>query len=344
MPDCAISPSMSLDSKNTYSGFAPATVANVAVGFDVLGYAIESEEKVGDEVTLRIATTQGVTLGNVTGCLTRGQVPSDPLKNTATRAAIELLRLCGIDPESQFLTLDLHKGISMGSGMGGSAASAVAAVKATAKYIAAHSSENSGEKFQDINIQLEAALVGESMASDSRQADNVAPALLGGLVLIPSTDPIRVVRLPVPKGLWSVVIHPDCEVRTREARRLLSETVPRATWARQQARLGAWVSALYIGDIELLKSVFQDEVIEPQRSKLIPGFYEVKTAALKAGALGFSISGSGPSVFAWTQSENQAREIARLAQAVFHEKGLTSQTYVNALESAHRRDDFMGSV
>lgn len=328
---------MILNSK-TYSGFAPATVANVAVGFDVLGYAIETSEKVGDEVTIQVTDSKpyAVTLGKVTGCLTRAQVPTDPRKNTATRAVLEFLRLCEIDLEIQkiSLTLDLHKGISMGSGMGGSAASAVAAVKAVVAWVSVNFTGEILEKAQDLSVQLEAALMGESMASDSRQADNVAPALLGGLVLISSLEPLRFVKLPVPDGIWSVVIHPDCEVRTREARKLLSETVPRALWAKQQAKLGAWVSSLYTGDLELLKSVFQDEVIEPQRSKLIPGFQDVKAAALAAGALGFSISGSGPSVFSWARNEMTAREIAKRAQQIFLENSLTSQTYVHSFNKS----------
>lgn len=296
--------------------FAPATVANVASGFDVLGFALE---RPGDSVTLTRTEARSVTVTTITG--DDGRLPRDPEKNTAAVAAGAFLRERGM-PFG--LEIRLDKKMPLASGLGSSAASAVAAVVG-ANILAG--SPLSAEKL------LPFTMVAEKAACGSAHADNVAPSLLGGFVLVRSYQPLDVVKLPVPAGLSCAVVHPHTEVRTEDARRILKKEVRLADAIRQWGNLAALVAALYRGDLPLLGRSLQDVVAEPVRSVLIPGFPAVKAAALAAGALGCSISGSGPSVFALCDSTGRAAAVAEAMRAAFAAAGLESDVFVSPVNT-----------
>ena len=292
------------------AAFAPATVSNVAVGFDVLGFAVEAA---GDEVTLTLTEGGSVRVAEVvdaTGTLAPGAIPLDPAQNTATVGLLKLLE--DLRPGFGF-DVRLRKGIALGSGMGGSAASAVAAL------VAANSLLESPLPKESL---LAYALAAERVACGVSHPDNAAPSLFGGLTLVVSTDPLRCVRLPVPRGLLAVLVHPHVRVDTRDARAVLRATVPLADHVRQSARLAGLVAACFADDVELLRTCLDDVVIEPQRAALIPGFARVKAAALGAGALGASISGSGPSVFALADSEETAARVRAAMVEAFGSGGV----------------------
>ena len=292
------------------TAFAPATVANVAVGFDILGFAVEAA---GDEVTVAASAREGVRVVSVTdatGTLPDGAIPLDPARNTATVGLLRLLE----DVRPGFgLDVGVRKGIALGSGMGGSAASAVAALVAANALL---------ERPLAKETLLAYALAAERVASGAAHPDNAAPSLFGGLTLIVSIDPLRLVRLPVPRGVLAVLVHPRVRVDTRDARAVLSPTVPLADHVRQSAHLAGFVAACYTDDPGLLEATLRDLVIEPQRAALIPGFAAVKSAALDAGALGASISGSGPSVFAWVDSESAAGRVRAAMVGAFEAGGV----------------------
>jgi homoserine kinase len=292
------------------TAFAPATVSNVAVGFDALGFAVEAA---GDEVTVTLNGAHSVRVVEVvdtTGTLAPGAVPLDPRQNTATVGLINLIE--DMRPGFGF-DVSVRKGIALGSGMGGSAASAVAALVAANSLL---------ERPLPKESLLAYALAAELVACGASHPDNAAPSLFGGLTLIVSTDPLRCVRLPVPRGLLAVLVHPHVRVDTRDSRAVLRPSVPLADHVRQSARLAGLVSACFTDDIELMRTCLEDIVIEPQRAALIPGFARVKAAALEEGALGASISGSGPSVFALVDDEETAQRTRAAMVTVFKESGV----------------------
>jgi len=294
--------------------FAPATVANVASGFDVLGFALDSP---GDAVRLSRSTERGVRVVSISG--DDGRLPRDPKKNTAAVAVAAFLDRVG----SPFgVDLELEKRMPLSSGLGSSAASAVAAVTA-ANLLA-------GTPLAPTEL-LPFTMEAERVACGSAHADNVAPSLLGGFVLIRSYDPLDVVRLPVPAGLSCAVVHPHTELRTEDARRVLKKELRLSDAIRQWGNLAALVAALYNGDLALLGRSLQDVVAEPARSLLIPGFPQVKAAALAAGALGCSISGSGPSVFALCASPEVTSRAGEAMVAAFGAAGLASDLYLSAV-------------
>jgi homoserine kinase len=276
------------------TAFAPATVANVAVGFDILGFAVEGA---GDEVTVTVTQTPGARIRDIsdaTGTLAAGDIPSDPARNTATVGLIKLLE--DLRPGHGF-EVSVRKGIALGSGMGGSAASAVASLVAANALL---------ERPLGRADLLKYAVAAEAAASGTPHPDNVTPCLFGGLTLAVSNEPLRHVRLPVPPGVLTVLVHPRIRLDTRDARRVLRPDVPLAAHVRQSALLGGFVAGCYTNDLDLIRHSLKDVVIEPQRAALIPGFARVQAAALACGALGASISGSGPSLFAWVASESEA--------------------------------------
>ena len=287
------------------TAFAPATVSNVAVGFDILGFAVE---QVGDRVTVSTTEEPSVTVREITGAggaAADPGIPSGPAHNTATVGLIALredLKLsCGFE-------VSIGKGIALGSGMGGSAASAVAGLVAANSLL---------ERPLDAEALLGYALLAEQAASAAVHPDNVAPCLFGGLILVTSVSPLRYVRLPVPEQILTVLAHPHTRIDTRGARRLLRPEVPLADYVRQSARLAGFVAGCYTNDYELIGDCLRDVVIEPQRAALIPGFAEVKAAAIEAGALGASISGSGPTAFAWVTSAEAAERVRRAMVGAF---------------------------
>ncbi len=285
--------------------FAPATVANLGPGFDVLGLALAAP---GDRVVARLATGSGVRITEILG--DGGALPREATANTAGIAAAAVLRKARIDAGVE---LSLDKGMPLGSGLGSSAASAAAAAFAVNQLI---DSPFSPMELIEPCLEAEAAVSG-------RHADNVAPALLGGLVLVRSTDPLDVVALPVPEDLWVTVVTPAFELPTRKARQALPDRVPLQGMVRNTANLGGLVHALHTGDLALLARCMVDDIVTPARAELIPGCTQVIRAALAAGALGSSISGAGPSVFALGNADNVSR-IATVMQEAFLEVGLTS--------------------
>ncbi len=298
------------------SVFAPATVANVASGFDVLGFALDSP---GDSATASRSAEKGVRVTSITG--DAGRLPRDPKKNTAAVAVAAFLQAVG---HPFGIEIALAKRMPLSSGLGSSAASAVAAV--TAANILA------GRPLSPRDL-LPFTMEAERVACGSAHADNVAPSLLGGFVLIRSYDPLDIVQLPVPKGLSCAVVHPHAELRTEDARRVLKKEIRLSDAIRQWGNLAALVAALYNGDLQLLGRSLQDVVAEPARSLLIPGFAGVKTAAMTAGALGCSISGSGPSVFALcATSEDSSRAGTAMVEA-FRSAGLASDLYLSTVNT-----------
>jgi homoserine kinase len=303
--------------RETIAVFAPATVANVASGFDVLGFALE---RPGDTVVLRRIPTKRVEILAVEG--DDGQLPRDPDKNTASVAARRFLE--AIDFPFG-LELIVRKQMPMSSGLGSSAASSVAAVYA-ANLLA-------GSPFTPRQL-LPFTMEAEEVACGSAHADNVAPALLGGFVLIRSYDPLDVIQLPVPSGLAVATVHPHTEIKTEDARRILKKELRLSDAVRQWGNLAALVAALYQGDLDLLGRSLQDVVAEPRRGLLIPGFSKVKQAAIDGGALGCSISGSGPSVFSLCRSMQEARDVGEAMQGAFTQTGLESDVYLSGINKS----------
>ena len=304
-------------SHRVVTAFAPATVSNVACGFDVLGFPMEEP---GDRVSARLVDKPGVHIDDVIG--DGGRIPRDPRKNTASVAAQAILDLLG---EKRGVALTIEKGLPLASGLGGSAASAAAAVVAVNALVGGRASTAQ---------LLAAALVGEGLGAGGAHPDNVAPAICGGFVLVRHPNPPDIVRLPVPAGLTCVVVHPDLEIETAKARALLGTTVPLKDAVRQWANLGALVDALHRGDFELLSRSLEDAIAEPRRAPLIPGLSKIKSTAADAGALGSSISGSGTSIFALCRDRATAQRVADAMTAVVSQEiGGESQTYVSSISS-----------
>lgn len=278
------------------TAFAPATVANVGCGFDVLGFAISGP---GDEVTASFDSRSGLRIRSVTG--DEGRLPLEVEKNTAGLAALSLLEKAGWEM-SRGISLDIKKMMPLGSGLGSSAASSVASVVAVNELI--------GAPFTKEEL-LPYTVEGELAASGSAHADNVAASLLGGIVLVREHHPPDVISLPVPEQLWCTIIHPHIEIETKNSRKILRKQVLLENAVKQWANLGSFVAALYLQDYYLLGRSLKDVVIEPVRSMLIPGFYQMQSAALEERALGCSISGSGPSLFALSLSMEQADRIGK---------------------------------
>jgi homoserine kinase len=296
------------------TAFAPATVSNVACGFDVLGFALSSP---GDEVIAR-PIASGVIIDEITG--DGGRLPREASRNTAGVAAQTLLDRAG---ERRGAALSIRKGLPLASGLGGSAASAAAAVVAVDRLYALGSS---------LKTLVACALEGERLGAGSAHADNIAPSLCGGFVLVRQSSPPDIVPLPVPAGLTAVVVHPDLEIETAMARQLLGDTVPLKDAIQQWANLGAFVDSLHRGDFDLMARSLEDRIAEPRRAPLVPGLAHIKQAAVGAGAIGCSLSGSGPSLFALCRSAADADRVARaMTAAVKLHIGGTSRTYVSSV-------------
>ena len=298
--------------------FAPASIGNVAVGFDLLGLVIEGA---GDTVTVARRDPPGVSIDAIRG--SEIELPRVAEDNTAGRALLSLLELA----QPGFgLAVEIDKGIAYGSGMGGSAASAVAAVIAANALLDQPLSQD----------QLYAcALDGEAVASGGRHGDNVAPMLLGGLVLTVGDAPP--LKLPTPAGVYSVLVHPHCVLETRRARAALATPYSLHEFVTQNGHLARFIAGLYRNDLELIGAGLRDDLVEPRRAALIPGFAAVKQAALEAGALGASISGAGPSVFAWCLGREAAARAGAAMRAAFADSDLDSDIYISPLDAPGAR-------
>lgn len=285
--------------------FAPATVANVACGFDVLGLAIK---KPGDTVNAERADEPGVSLTSIDG--EDGRLSLDRETNTATVAASHLLEQKNVDP-CVGVGIALTKGLPLASGMGSSAASAVAAVVAVDHLLELEATRTE---------LLKSALEGERVAAGAGHPDNAAACLYGGFVLVRSAETLDVIQLPIPEGLAVAVERPHLEVSTKDSRVLLGNVVKLESAVAQWANLGALVAGLYTEDWELIARALVDHVAEPLRSENVPAFDDVKRAALDEGALGCSLSGSGPSLFALCRDLDTAERVAHRMRATFRDR------------------------
>jgi homoserine kinase len=288
------------------TAFAPASVGNVAIGFDILGFAVDA---LGDRVTVSRRAGRGVGITAVRGVA--GDLPLDPERNTAGRALLAMQE--ALNPGFGF-DMEIDKGIPLGSGLGGSAASAVGAVVAANALLP--------EPVSKLDL-LQFAMQGEKVASGSLHVDNIAASLFGGLVLTVGIDHPRVKQIPVPPGIRAIIVHPHMFLSTRQARAILKGTVELSDFVWQTANLAGFISGCYTNDLDMIRASFHDVVIEPQRQALIPGFHDVRRAAMDAGALGCSISGAGPTMFAWALAghapavlETMRREFGRQSIAL----------------------------
>ncbi|MDB5285932.1 MAG: homoserine kinase [Mucilaginibacter sp.] len=297
------------------SVFAPATVANVVCGFDVLGFAVNEP---GDEVIMRITGKPGITISKITG--DDGRLPLNPAKNTVSVSVQHYLQ--SIDRTDIGLDIELHKKMPIGSGLGSSSASTVAGLFAIKTLL---------EDNSDPSTLLPFAMKGEEMACGHGHADNVAPALLGGFVLIRSYDPLDVVRLPHPPGLWCAIVFPDVDVPTREARQIIRNKILMKDAVTQWGNIAGLVSGLFMQDIDLIGRSMKDVLVEPVRSMLIPDFYVMREMAMEMGAVSFGISGSGPSVFAFTRDEETAKRITHKLQQHLTNIKIGSNGYVSTI-------------
>ena len=301
------------------TAFAPASVGNVAIGFDILGFAVDA---LGDRVTVARSGAPGVEIVAVRGIA--GELPRAAADNTAGRALLALQETAR--PDFGF-TAEIDKGIPLGSGLGGSAASAVAAVVAANALLPA--------PLGRLEL-LKCAMAGEAVASGARHADNIAPSLYGGLVLTVGIDQPRVKRIPVPEDIRAVIVHPHMFLATSDARAILRRSVELSDFVWQTANLAGFISGCYTEDLDLICASLEDVVIEPQRAGLIPGFQQVRRAAMEAGALGCLISGAGPSMFAWAESRAAAAVLGAMQRA-FDAQRLGTDTWVVGLGSGGAR-------
>jgi homoserine kinase len=297
------------------AAFAPASVGNLGVGFDILG---QSMPAIGDVVSVRRIDDPVVHIEGIDGIVT--DLPVEAALNTAGFALIRLRERARL-PFG--IAARIEKGIPLKAGLGGSAASAVAAVVAANALL--------DEPFEPIEL-LKLAVQGEAVASGSLHADNIAPSLYGGLVLTVGIDDPQIRRIPVPPDVRCVVVHPELYVETREARRILKRDCSLEDVVWQTANLAGLITGCFLNDLDLIRASFEDVLIEPQRRVLIRGFDAVKQAARDAGALGCSISGSGPSVFAWTASDDARRARDAMVQA-FEAAGVRAKGWIAPVES-----------
>jgi len=294
--------------------FAPATVANVGCAFDVLGFAVQAP---GDELILKKNNLNKLVIKEITG--DDGKLSKDPNSNTCSVSIQGLLNHIQSD---QGFDIYLHKKMPLGSGLGSSAASTVAGV------FAANLLLDTSLSAQQL---LPFAMEGELLACGAAHADNVGPCLLGGFVLISSYNPLTIRKIPFPGGLNAIVVHPKVEVGTRDARDVLRQKVTLKQAAEQWGRVGGLIAGLYSSDYELIGSSLQDIIVEPVRSVLIPGFYAVKQAAMENGALGCSISGSGPSVFALCGPDVDPQKIGDAMRNAFGRIDIQASVYISAV-------------
>ena len=290
--------------------FSPATVANVSCGYDSLGFAVD---EIGDEMTFTKTPNKGVEITNITGA----DLTYDVDKNAASAVVKKML----LDANADFgVQLTIHKGFSPGSGLGSSAASAAGAAFGANQLLGNIYSELELTKF---------AMFGEEVACGSPIADNVAAAIYGGFVLIRSYEPLDIVKLPVPNELRLVAIHPQIEIKTKDARAVLPTEIALKDAVTQWANVGGLISGLHTNDYNLISNSLVDIIVEPHRKKLIPYFDDVQKAALKAGALGAGISGSGPTIFALCKGAENVKEVYNAIERSYRNKGVDFELYTS---------------
>ncbi len=299
--------------------FAPASVGNVAVGFDILGHSVNVA---GDRVRATRVPERRVTIAGITGIVPG--LPMEPERNAASAAVAALMERLTLDFGFE-LTID--KGIPLGSGLGGSAASAVAAVVAAAALLPGPVGK--------VHL-LKSAMRGEEAACGAAHVDNIAASLYGGLVLTVGVDDPVVRQVPVPDIVRCVLVRPHMELSTRRSREILQQTVKLSDVVWQHANLAGFLAGCFTGDLGLIRASLEDVVIEPQRSRLIPGFEAVKEAAMLNGSLGCSISGGGPTIFAWCE-EPQATAVCAAMVGAFRAHGVATDAWISPIDSVGAR-------
>lgn len=295
--------------------FAPATVANVACGFDVMGFALEG---IGDEVIVSKTDSLQLVITDIIG----GEgLPKDPQKNVATVAVQAMLDALKT-PISNGFEFKITKNVMAGSGLGSSASSSAAAVFAVNELL--------GKPFTKEEL-VYFAMQGEKAASGIPHADNVAPSILGGFTLVRSYNPLDVIKLDYPEKLFAAIVHPQIEVKTSDSKRILRKEIQLKEAITQWGNVGGLVSGLAKGDYDLIGRSLHDVIAEPVRSMLIPLFAVAKQSALTNGALGCSISGSGPSIFALTKDEITATKISNAFKTIYESNDINANVYVSKI-------------
>ncbi|WP_339629597.1 homoserine kinase [uncultured Maribacter sp.] len=296
--------------QNEIKVFCPATVANISCGFDVLGVALDL---VGDEMVVRKVPQKGIKITKITG----QDLPKETLNNVAGVAGNAFLLAADYDGGFE---IEINKKIKPGSGIGSSAASSTGAVWAMNHLL--------GNPFTKTEL-VKFAMEGERLASGVAHADNVAPALFGGFTLVRSYNPLDIVTIPAPFELYVTIIHPQIEIKTSDSRKILKTTISMETGIKQWGNVGGLVAGLFKDDYELIGRSLEDHIVEPIRSILIPGFDEVKKVSLEAGALGSGISGSGPSIFAFSKGEETALKVGEMIKSVYEKIGIAYEIHVS---------------
>ena len=296
--------------------FAPATIANISCGFDVLGCCLDA---VGDEMIVRKVPEKGVRISKIEGV----NLPFESNKNVAGVAAFALLNELKKSLDFGF-EIEIYKNIKPGSGIGSSAASAAGAVFAINELL--------NIPFSKLQL-VEFARKGEELACGSPIADNVAPAIFGGFTLVKSTDPLHIIELPSLEGLYATILHPQIEIKTEDSRAILPKNIALTEAVKQWANVGALVHALHTNDYNLFSESLTDFIVEPHRSKLIYDFDKVKESALKAGALGCGISGSGPSIFTFSKNKQIADNIAINLNNIYSKNNILFKIYTSKIST-----------
>lgn len=296
--------------------FAPATIANISCGFDVLGCCLDS---VGDEMLIKKTPKKGIKITKITGV----ELPFETENNVAGVAGLALLDALDFEIDFGF-EIEIYKKIKPGSGIGSSAASAAGSVFAINELL--------GKPFSKTEL-VKFACEGERLACGSPIADNVASAIFGGFALVKSTDPLKIIELPTIDALYATIIHPQIEIKTADARAVLPDKISLDKAVRQWANVGSLIHALHTNDLNLFADSLTDYVVEPYRSKLIPDFDLVKASALKAGALGCGISGSGPSIFAFSKNRQDAENVSVNIHNVYSKNNIPFHIYISKINT-----------
>lgn len=295
--------------------FCPATIANISCGFDVLGVALDT---IGDEMVVRKTREKGIRITRLEG----QQLPMETHLNVAGVAGLALLAVSDYDGG---FDIEIYKKIKAGSGIGSSAASSTGAVWAMNHLL--------GKPFSTVEL-VKFAMEGERLASGVAHADNVAPALFGGFTLVRSYMPLDVIPIPSPTELYATVIHPQIEVKTSDSRKILKTTISLEDGIKQWGNLGGLVAGLFTSDYDLIGRSLEDHIVEPIRSILIPGFDAIKTTAMTNGALGCGISGSGPSIFAFSKGEGTAQKVGIGMKEVYKKIGIDFDVHISRINTS----------
>lgn len=300
---------------NEIKVFCPATIANISCGFDVLGVALDT---IGDEMVVRKTREKGIRITKLEG----QQLPMETHLNVAGVAGLALLAVSDYDGG---FDIEIYKKIKAGSGIGSSAASSTGAVWAMNHLL--------GKPFSTVEL-VKFAMEGERLASGVAHADNVAPALFGGFTLVRSYMPLDVIPIPSPTELYATVIHPQIEVKTSDSRKILKTTISLEDGIKQWGNLGGLVAGLFTSDYDLIGRSLEDHIVEPIRSILIPGFDAIKTTAMTNGALGCGISGSGPSIFAFSKGERTAQKVGTGMKEVYKKIGIDFDVHISRINTS----------